>query len=180
MHADDVEALRATIHRLRAEGRRPTEIARLAGCSRSTVYGVLVSGADRDRRRRARASRVDPAPDAGQDCPGLTPADHAAAAAADPDSMDGEIRLLRALIHSLESQVSAMAANDRSRPALIRLIRELTDSLSRVFRASRAVPATNRDQNLDELADAGEVNHPQGQPDGTHDPPPARQADAGA
>jgi hypothetical protein len=94
--------------------------------------------------------------------------------------MDAEIRLLRALIHSLEGQVSATAANDPGRFALIRLIRELTDSLSRVFRASRAVPASNRDPNLDDLGDGAELAQPRGQRDGTHNAPPAPQADAGA
>jgi hypothetical protein len=180
MKADEVEALRATIQRLHAEGHRLTEIARLAGCHRHTVYQTLESGAGPDRRRRVWPSRADTLPVAGPSYPGLTEADRAAAATADPDSLNPEISLLRALIHSLESQVSATAGDDQSRLTLIRLIRDLTDSLSRVFRASHALPASSPNTNLDDLGKASELILSQGQTDGTHDAPPAPPASPGA
>src|SRR2546427_8034756 len=61
MRSDDVEALRADIYRLEAEGYGPSEIARLAGCDRETVRKNLKSRAGPDGRHAAgRGSLADP------------------------------------------------------------------------------------------------------------------------
>jgi hypothetical protein len=177
MNAHEVEILRATIRRLDADGWRPIAIARQVGCSTSSVYRTLASTASRDGRRSAQPAGRDPPPAASSSYLGISEADRAAAAAADPVSLRSEIVLLRGLIHSLEVRVSAPAGDDQSRFALIRLIRDLTDSLARLFRASQAVPASDPSANLDALGDAAEIILSGGQTDGTHDAPPARQAD---
>ncbi|HEY3109773.1 MAG TPA: helix-turn-helix domain-containing protein [Chloroflexota bacterium] len=61
MNSDDVEALRAEIYRLEAEGHGLSEIARLAGCDPRTVYRNLKSRVGRDGRRAAgRGLLADP------------------------------------------------------------------------------------------------------------------------
>jgi hypothetical protein len=161
-----VEQRRATIHRLHGEGRRPVEIARLAGCSLSTVCRALASPSVQDRRRlngRRPPDRLAGELGLGADAAelvddpyaGIGVEDYGVVATAGPDSLVPEVTLLRAYIRATARQVVAAAGDERRQAQLMFRTGRMVDVLARVFRAARR-GERGEDLRLQALGDAAE------------------------